>query len=253
MSSSRRKSVLAINYGHSSNWEASNMWHRSLTCGAVVLVVLALSAAPASATLLSVDFGTGATQSGFNAMAATPATFPTAAGDITVTVSGQSGFFSRGNGYPPDSGAFTQGNLYQDFAYNNTYGGSTISVGISGIAANTDYTMTWYIYDWTNSNVASVTDQVAAKTGSNTTGSTGNVTFTTGDAAMPMSNGQYSYTGTWRSTSTSLDIDISYVSGGLPYTRVNGFEMTAVPEPSALVLLGTGFLGLLAYAWRKRK
>ena len=39
------------------------------------------------------------------------------------------------------------------------------------------------------------------------------------------------------------------------YTRVNGFEMTAVssPEPSTLVLLGTALLGLLAYAWRKRK
>ena len=32
------------------------MWHRSLICGAVVLAVLALSAAPATATLLSVDF-----------------------------------------------------------------------------------------------------------------------------------------------------------------------------------------------------
>jgi hypothetical protein len=29
--------------------------------------------------------------------------------------------------------------------------------------------------------------------------------------------------------------------------------VTTVPEPSALVLIGTGLLGLLAYAWRKRK
>ena len=206
---------------------------------------------PATATLLSVDLGTGATQSGFSAMSASPETFFTAAGDITVTISGQSGFFSRGDGYPANSGAFTEGNLYQDFVYNNTKG--TLQFDISGIAANTGYTMTWYIYDWTNTNVASQTDKVAAQAGSNTTGSSGNVTWTTGDAAMPTNNGEYSYTGTWQSTNTKLDIDISYVSGGLPYTRVNGFEMTATPEPSTLILLGTALLGLLAYAWRRRR
>ena len=74
----------------------------------------------------------------------------------------------------------------------------------------------------------------------------------------PTYNGEYSYTGIWSSTTTSLDIDVAYTSGtatDIDYTRVNGFEMTAVssPEPSTLVLLGTALLGLLAYAWRKRK
>ena len=29
--------------------------------------------------------------------------------------------------------------------------------------------------------------------------------------------------------------------------------VTSVPEPSALVLLAGGLIGLLAYAWRKRR
>jgi hypothetical protein len=35
--------------------------------------------------------------------------------------------------------------------------------------------------------------------------------------------------------------------------KFDNFELSSVPEPSTLMLLGTGLLGLLAYAWRKRK
>jgi hypothetical protein len=34
---------------------------------------------------------------------------------------------------------------------------------------------------------------------------------------------------------------------------VAGMNVSTVPEPSALVLLAAGLIGLLAYAWRKRK
>ena len=51
-------------------------------------------------------------------------------------------------------------------------------------------------------------------------------------------------------------LEIHYASGS--DEENNGmdnisFSQTVVPEPSTVVLLGTGLLGLLAYAWRKRR
>ncbi|MBU4273117.1 MAG: PEP-CTERM sorting domain-containing protein [Planctomycetes bacterium] len=34
---------------------------------------------------------------------------------------------------------------------------------------------------------------------------------------------------------------------------VDNFKLTVIPEPSTLALLATGLIGLLCYAWRKRK
>ena len=33
----------------------------------------------------------------------------------------------------------------------------------------------------------------------------------------------------------------------------SNFQLVRVPEPGTIVLLGTGLLGLLAYAWRRRR
>ena len=42
-------------------------------------------------------------------------------------------------------------------------------------------------------------------------------------------------------------------SGDSGYYRMDYVGTTFIPEPSALVLASTGLLGLLAYAWRKRR
>lgn len=52
-------------------------------------------------------------------------------------------------------------------------------------------------------------------------------------------------------------IQIHFGFGGGGYTGGNQFfidnvRLTATPEPSTLVLVATGVMGLLAYAWRKR-
>jgi hypothetical protein len=47
----------------------------------------------------------------------------------------------------------------------------------------------------------------------------------------------------------------AWTTGGTYYVQLgtsDGVETVTVPEPSTLVLLGAGLLGLLCYAWRKR-
>jgi hypothetical protein len=44
-------------------------------------------------------------------------------------------------------------------------------------------------------------------------------------------------------------------ASGNPYPNAvafNGLQITSVPEPAAMLLVATGLIGLLAYAWRKR-
>ena len=41
--------------------------------------------------------------------------------------------------------------------------------------------------------------------------------------------------------------------GSTNYNRTSGAGFAAVPEPSALLLIGLGFVSLVAYTWRRRR
>lgn len=66
-------------------------------------------------------------------------------------------------------------------------------------------------------------------------------------------------------TGTISVTDVSIATGEILYLQIGSnarfdcdltgvaFTVTAVPEPASLILAGCGAIGLLAYAWRKRK
>ena len=85
------------------------------------------------------------------------------------------------------------------------------------------------------------------------------------DAAF-LANGTVAATGAGSTSGTIVRNGISVVAGDMIYLQVDprgayNWDMTgvsmsvtsSVPEPSTIILVGTGLVGLIAYAWRKRR
>lgn len=188
----------------------------------------------ANAALLSIDFGTGnansPVQSGFTEQTAASALHPTTAGDITVETTGAR--FSRGLTTGPSPALFT------DFTFaNSLVNPITLTLSGAGIAADTEYEILFYSYD----------PQHGASGGTVTyTGTSGTVGSTAIAYSNAFVNNNSSLT-TWTSNgSGQIVIDVMGTTEG---PRVNGFEISAIPEPSAALL---GAFGMLALLRRRR-
>lgn len=199
------------------------------------LSVLALAATSASAaTLLSIDFGSGAVETGFTGQSASGAVYAiTPTTSITVAFSGQQGTFDRG------AIAGSNQALYRDFIFDN---GSdpvnpdiTISLTGNAIAANTQYTLTFYSYD------SGDTSKQTTFSGFNGTTGTSLVAPRSGISGQPDSINEYAVTGTFTSSATGT---LTFALDG-PRTVVNGFKLESIPEPSIALLGGLGLICLL--------
>ncbi|MBT3295647.1 MAG: hypothetical protein HN383_10275 [Verrucomicrobia bacterium] len=186
------------------------MTKKLITLFAIAGMVLAL-APTAHAALLSVDFNAGTVQTGFIAGTTSGASD----GGITLGITGAGGIITRGAAVDGVDPGFTYANLYNDWLY-----GTSVDFSISGLDANTAYEITWYSYDDNNTVYNNI---ITAKAGSNTTGDT--LLTTSGGRVPPKANDDLAFTGTWTSTTGTLDLtNVDAFTSGV---RVNGIEISA--------------------------
>lgn len=235
-----------------------------LCCGTLAAFAAGFESA-AAAPLLAVDFGRNVgnnpatpspVQPGFNGMAgnfplgpdAPPPSLTAVFGSYTVTVAGDpylGSDYSR-IGFEHTSGAASGidasiRGLYEDAFFNNLdlNDGSGLDLSIQGVAANTPYRLTLWSYNAENAFYDTPTS-FGPKSGSSTTGSSGSVSQLS--TPLPTSLNDYSTTIVVQSTTDTLDIHAASTSnfGG---TRLNGFALNAIPEPSSMMLAAMAVLG----------
>jgi hypothetical protein len=159
----------------------------------------------------------------------------TAATGVSITITNVSSYDTTNDGHP----ATLKPTLMNDYCYSSLAGGGTgpTTFSINGLTSGGQYDL--YLYSQNGGYGNGVT------------------TFTIGEAAKVATNaGNISsfIAGTNYVLYSGLTATGGTISGTFSGTGgFNGFQLTSVPEPSTLVLFATGLIGLLAYAWRKRK
>lgn len=168
------------------------------------------------------------------------------AGNVTVTLNGRdasgnlatfpNGNFARLRGTPLDSGSFNYGDLYYDLLMGPVNSTSSAEVVLSGLAANTTFSLRVFSFDsQASSSTFTYTDHTSGSSvpfGAITTSGT------------PTSNLQNSFMGTITSSPTGTISFWAQATAGGSNGRavINGFELdtVAVPEPSVTLSMLAG-------------
>ena len=112
------------------------------------------------------------------------------------------------------------------------------------VTAGMQYDVSFWEKVWRNS--GKIIADITLDAGS----ATGTTTVTTGsDAAWT----EYAFSFTPDTTTTATLTFMAAIKGGDNDSFLDSVSVTVIPEPGTLALLATGLIGLLCYAWRKRK
>jgi hypothetical protein len=227
-------------------------------CAAALAILCTIGVASAHATFVTYDdFSTAGSPGSSKWASFDGATPPTVSGgnlqmDGTATSGWQGIYSTQRFGYGSyqftlasfnnatacvfgiDSATTTTG-AAQDAIHLRNDTGNLISIGGAGVVPMIDYAPTslpaTYTFVWNPNSV-----QILRNIGAGDT-----VLYSTTDSALiPVA------------TDTMRFELVAYGSGAYAVNSV-AYQAYAVPEPAALVLCVSGLLGLLAYAWRKRK
>lgn len=198
-----------------------------------------LMIATAQAATVMIDFGTtnakSLVQSGFTAQTSGAATsYSTPAGNITVASTGS--FFNRSA-----DATFTDAPLMGDFTFANNLATNAMTITIAGvgIAPNTAYDIKFYSYDSQHTSGGGTVTYAGL---SGTAGGT-SIAYSNAGSTNPGFADSNSSLTSWTSNGSG-EIVIG-VTGTTEGPRVNGMEITVIPEPSAALLGGLGLLALL--------
>ncbi|MFA7343358.1 MAG: PEP-CTERM sorting domain-containing protein [Terrimicrobiaceae bacterium] len=241
-----------------------------------VVAALALAVIPVTsqaAPLLSVDFNADNninTQAGFQGFAlaqggGSGGVYTNTYGNFTVNVAGDDSVDANGvlnsTGSGPDGvlsrdkgvlgSGFTYSNLYRDFAFGGNTGADSFAFQIygPGLSANTAYNVTFYAYDNDNSGTSTFTNRTGLNTGDAGT-TLGTITWTGGstfNSSTPESI--FSLTSTVTSDANgrlTFGVGASGVKG-----KINGFEISAVPEPGTWALLAFSLTAVIVLRRRQ--
>ena len=233
---------------------------RSTITAVLLVAVTAGFGLTSHAALVSIDFGPGAVEPGFDSFPAGGTNSKTFGG-VTVSLStfgdGLAGnsdrsetIDQRDRGAPADNGSFTQGDLLRDFVFadhTDRGGGEGLDVTISGLASNAAYGFVLW------SNEGATTGVVPQFTGDWTANGTPIAALTGHNPGGPAPTSDLNdFRKEFNATSDGAGVIVPRgVDSGIHRSAhpLNGLQI--IPEPTSMVLLALGFAAMIG-ATRRR-